>query len=58
MKELMDEGMLLHEIAELIGCDRNTVTKAARYWYESRGIEYLDGRQRRKTLVRKSGEPS
>jgi predicted site-specific integrase-resolvase/predicted transcriptional regulator len=53
VKQLMDQGLLLGQIAEVIGCDRNTVTSAARFWYESRGLEYLDGRARRKSLDRK-----
>ena len=54
VKELIDKGLLLDEIADVISCDRNTITAAARHWHESRGLEYVDGRTRRKTLERKS----
>lgn len=56
VKTLLDQGFLLGQIAESISCDRNTVTSAARFWFESRGLEYLDGRARRKLLGRTISE--
>lgn len=53
VNELMDQGLLLGEIGQVIGCDRNTVTRAARHWSESRGIEHVDGHARRTSLDRK-----
>ena len=53
VKKLMDEGLLLQDIAERLGYDRNTITAAAKYWYHSRKLEYPDGRERRKTLKKK-----
>jgi hypothetical protein len=38
VKALMDEGKLLQEIAEKLGCDRNTITGAIKYWYRSRNL--------------------
>ncbi|MHB1037331.1 MAG: recombinase family protein [Pirellulales bacterium] len=57
VKELMDAGVLLQEIAERLGCDRDTVTHAKDYWYESRGLTAPDGRSRRKELDRKVSHP-
>ncbi|NQV23722.1 MAG: hypothetical protein HQ518_05075 [Rhodopirellula sp.] len=41
---LSDEGWLHGDIAELIDCSRDLITKAVRYWHESRGLEVPDGR--------------
>jgi len=57
VKGLCDEGLLLQKIADRMNCDRNTITKAFRYWYESRGLEVPDGRTRRKILNRKVSKP-
>ena len=46
--------MLLGDIAEQLGCDRNTVTSAIRYWHEERELPVPDGRTRRKDLEVKS----
>ncbi len=54
VKELMDRGLLLQEIAILLDCDRNIVTAAKEDWYTSRGLAVPDGRTRRKALPRKS----
>jgi DNA invertase Pin-like site-specific DNA recombinase len=54
VKRLMDEGLLLHEIAARLEVDVNTVTAAKDYWYESRGLTPPDGRSRWKGLDRKS----
>jgi transposase len=56
-KALYDQGLLLHEIAAQLGCNRDTVTAAIRSWFESRGQQVPDGRSRRKTLDRKSSTP-
>ncbi len=58
VKELCDRGLLLVEIAEQLQIDRNTVTAAIRFWYDSRGEPVPDGRSRRVTLQRKSRECS
>jgi DNA invertase Pin-like site-specific DNA recombinase len=52
VKRLCDDGVLLQEIAERLDCDRNTVTKALRYWHTSRGLCAPDGRTRRKCDLR------
>jgi hypothetical protein len=57
VKRLMDEGLLLHEVAARLGCDRYTVRAAKDYWFESRGLRAPDGRSRRRDLGRKSGPP-
>ncbi len=54
---LYREGLLLGEIAERLGYDRNLVTKAIAFWHRSRGLPVPDGRTRRKELPRKSGRP-
>jgi hypothetical protein len=54
VKRLADEGLLFADIAERLQCDINTVTAGWRYWHESRGQPVPDGRERRKTLVRKT----
>lgn len=51
---LSEEGLLLTEIAERLGGNRDTVTAAKAHWYRSRGLPIPDGRTRRKTLPRKS----
>ena len=56
VKQLCDDGLLLGEIAERLNCDRNTITKARVFWYESRGLEVTDGRARRKSLPRKGSK--
>jgi DNA invertase Pin-like site-specific DNA recombinase len=48
--KLVDEGLLLHEIAERLGYDRTTVKKAMEYGYAARGLTAPDGRARRKAL--------
>ena len=53
VKRLCDEDVLLADIAETLGADRNTVTKAIKFWHTSRGLPIPDGRTRRKSLVRK-----
>jgi len=57
VKVLLDEGILLEEIAQRVGCDRNTVTKAVECWHTSRSLPVPDGRTRRKSLARKVSHP-
>jgi transposase len=52
VKQLLDQGLLMQAIAERLQIDRNTVTSAMRYWYQSRGLLVPDGRGRRKDLPR------
>jgi DNA invertase Pin-like site-specific DNA recombinase len=55
VKRLLDEGILMQEVAQRLNIDRNTMTAAMRFWYRSRGLEAPDGRGRRKELPRKVG---
>jgi hypothetical protein len=57
VKAMLDQGLLIQEIAERKHCDKNTVTKAKDFWYVSRGLPVPDGRSRRKTLDRKVSHP-
>ncbi|MCA9032655.1 MAG: recombinase zinc beta ribbon domain-containing protein, partial [Planctomycetaceae bacterium] len=45
-----NEGMLLADIATKCEVDRNTVTKAIKFWNNSRELAVPDGRTRRKLL--------
>jgi hypothetical protein len=54
---LLEEGWLMEEIAQRLGRDRNTVTKAMKFAYQSRGLPVPDGRTRRKSLDRKVSCP-
>lgn len=49
-KALWDSGKHLGAIAAALDADRNTITAALRFWFESRGLPYPDGRTRRKSL--------
>lgn len=51
---LVDEGLLLTEIADRLELDRNTVTKAYNRYRQDQGLPPLDGRARRKLLERKN----
>jgi hypothetical protein len=55
-KALWDDGLLMQEIAERLGCHRDTVTGAIEHWFRSRGLAVPDGRTRRKSLPRE-GSP-
>jgi transposase len=57
VKKLLDEGLLIQEIAQRLNCNKDTVTKAKAYWYTSHGFPVPDGRTRRKTLVHKVSHP-
>ena len=52
-----DEGLLLTEIAQRLGCNRDLVTKALQYSYEREGRVAPDGRSRRRTLAYKCTQP-
>ena len=54
---LVNAGRLLQDIAETLGCDRNTVTKAIKFWHTSQGLPAPDGRTRRKGLPNKVSRP-
>jgi hypothetical protein len=56
-KALLDQDLLMQDIANRLDCDRDTVTKAIQHWYRSRGLEPPDGRARRKSLERKVSDP-
>ena len=55
---LMEEGLLLAEIADRLKLDRNTVTKAYNRYRADQGLPPLDGRARRKSLDHKNRPPS
>ena len=52
--ELHQQGRLIAEIAAELHCDINTITKALRFWCETNGVPWVDGRTRRKSLERKT----
>jgi DNA-binding CsgD family transcriptional regulator len=56
--ELFRQDQELGDIAAALGHDRNTVTKAIRFWHESRGLPVPDGRTRRKSLPRTTEKES
>jgi transposase len=49
-KALLDDDLLIEQIAARLGRCRDTVQDALRHWFESRGQEMPDMRHRRKTL--------
>lgn len=55
---MVDEGLLLAEIADRLELDRNDVTRAYNLYREQQGLPPLDGRARRKLLERKNRPPS
>lgn len=55
---MVDEGLLLAEIADCLELDRNDVTRAYNLYREQQGLPPLDGRARRKLLDRKNRPPS
>jgi len=57
VKRLCDEGHLMFEVGERLGCSTTLITKAYNYWFTSRGQTPLDGRVRRKELSRKVSHP-
>lgn len=56
-KTLYDQGLLMTEIAEQLGCKRSYATKLLRYWFESRGLPFPDGRRRRSRLAERHLTP-
>lgn len=58
VKEMLDQGMLLQDIAKALDLDRNVITWAKDHWYESRGLTPPDGRTRRKSLDKKCSDPA
>jgi DNA invertase Pin-like site-specific DNA recombinase len=53
-KALLDLGLLVEEIAERLGCNRDTIRAALRYWFEWHGLPMPDMRTRRKSLAIKN----
>lgn len=53
VKRMYGENMLIKEIAQRLGLNRNTVTKILNNWFEEAGIEPCDGRTRRAGLPKK-----
>jgi transposase len=49
-KQLLDQGLLIEEIAERLGRTRDTVRVALRFWFEAHGQPMPDFRHRRKEL--------
>lgn len=56
VKRRCDDGQLLQDIARDLSCDRNTITQAFSFWYESWELTAPDGRARRKTLAVKTSK--
>ncbi|MCE9532801.1 MAG: recombinase family protein [Planctomycetes bacterium] len=54
VKELYDQELLIDEIAERVGRNRDTVRSALRYWFKIHNEPMPDMRNRRKTLPRKN----
>lgn len=54
---MVEQGMLLTEIAERLGLNRDDVTRAHNLYREQQGLPPLDGRARRKLLQRKNRPP-
>jgi site-specific DNA recombinase len=52
--ELVNQGLLLTDIAQQLDTHRDMITAAIRFWHESRGLPVPDGRTRRKSLEQKS----
>lgn len=54
---LMEEGLLIEEIAARSGVGRDTITKVMKFLRTVRGLSIPDGRTRRKELKRKVSHP-
>ena len=54
VKEMIDAGELIGDIAAELDVDRNTITRAMKFAYESQGLPVPDGRTRRINMERKS----
>jgi transposase len=57
VESLLQEGLLIQEIAARLGCCKDTVTKVIQYLRTVRGLSIPDGRARRKSLDRKVSHP-
>lgn len=55
-KVLWDEGKLIADIGQRLGCDHHMAKKAVEYWFKSRGLPVEDGRLRRKRLHQKQSK--
>jgi hypothetical protein len=53
-KALLDQGLLVEQIAETIGCHRDTAGAALRHWFVKHGQPMPDLRTRRKSLAIKN----
>jgi site-specific DNA recombinase len=53
---LLGQGMLRKEIAQSLKCNMATITKAIKWWHESRGLPVPDGRANRPEVQPKSLE--
>ena len=49
------EGLPIQEIAQNVGCDKATISKAIRHWHVSQNLPVPDGRTRRVRLEREGG---
>jgi hypothetical protein len=57
-KLLWDRGLPMQDIGRELNCNRDTVTAAVQFWFESRGLAVPDGRHRRAELNRhRQGDP-
>jgi DNA invertase Pin-like site-specific DNA recombinase len=53
-KALFDQGLLIEQIAEALGCHRDSVKAALRHWFDRHGLPMPDLRTRRKSLAIKN----
>jgi transposase-like protein len=53
-KALLDQGLLVEQIAEALGCHPDTVKAALRHWFDRHGQPMPDLRTRRKSLAIKN----
>jgi DNA-binding NarL/FixJ family response regulator len=57
VKQMVDAGLMMAEIAQKLGLHRNQVTFALQHWYATRGTNAPDGRTRRSMLIKKHLTP-
>ena len=57
VQALLEQCLLIKEIAERLGVCRDTITKVVKYLRAVRGLDIPDGRTRRKGLDRKVSRP-
>ncbi len=53
VKSLVDQNLLMTEVADRLKLHRSRITKAYKHWFETRGLPIPDGRARRSTLAKK-----